>query len=64
MVIPRQTDSADIFDEKINKQKEIRKSSQTDAAVIDDGHVFKSISLRINSCEYELALQLEAITTR
>ncbi|MEL0238220.1 MAG: hypothetical protein VW963_08370 [Candidatus Neomarinimicrobiota bacterium] len=37
MVIPRQTDSADIFDEKINKQKEIRKSSQTDAAVIDDG---------------------------
>lgn len=37
MVIPRQTDDADIFDDKINKQSEVRKSSQTDAVISDDG---------------------------
>ena len=48
MVIPRKTDVANIFDEKINKQTETRNSSQTDAIINDDGTSLSSIESTTN----------------
>ena len=48
MVIPRKTDVADIFDEKVNKQTETRNSSQTDAVINDDGSSLTSTESTTN----------------